>query len=305
MREHALPQVTIQQLDYLAAVADADTWAEAAKRLGVTPSALSQGLAELERRLGIDLFERVGRRRRLAEQSSPVLAYARSVLAQTGDLARWIERTQSGSSGTLRIGMIDAAAIGHYPDVLRAFRTERPDVDLTLSVGPSADLLRLVEAGELDVAVVVRPEVRPPGIEWVEVLEEPLAVYAPPGTDVGDPSTWGPWVSFNATSHTRRLVARAVADAGAPFDVVAESNQPDVLREMVRLGMGWTVLPVIQAETEPAPLRRASPAPLLTRWLVAARREGAVEHPLGDALVAMMAAATGNRSADPKGQPER
>ncbi len=288
MRERSLPQVTIQQLDYLAAVADTDTWAEAAERLGVTPSALSQGLAELERRVGIEIFERVGRRRVIADQGAPVLAYARSVLGQTGDLARWIERAKSGAAGSLRVGMIDAAAIGHYAHVLRSFRTERPDVDFTLSVAPSADLLRKLEAGELDVAVVVRPEVRPSGVEWQEILEEPLAVYAPPGIEAGGPSTWGPWVSFNATSHTRQLIASAVNDAGAPFDVVAESNQPDVLREMVRLGMGWTVLPVIQAESEPAPLVRARPEPLLTRWLVAARRAGSVEHPLADALVSQL-----------------
>lgn len=288
MRERSLPHVTVQQLDYLAAVADADTWAEAAKRLGVTPSALSQGLSELERRLGIELFERVGRRRVIAEQSAPVLAYARSVLAQTSDLARWVERTQSGAAGSLRVGMIDAAAIGHYAHVLRSFRIDQPEVELTLRVAASADLLHSLEAGELDVAVVVRPEVRPAGIEWEDVLEEPLAVYAPPGVDAGKPSTWGPWVSFNATSHTRRLIATAVTDAGAPFDVVAESNQPDVLREMVRLGMGWTVLPVIQAESEPAPLVRARPEPLLTRWLVAARRAGSVDNALADSLVAAL-----------------
>jgi len=291
MRERSFPHVTVQQLDYLAAVADAATWAEAAKRLGVTPSALSQGLAELERRLGIDLFERVGRRRVIAERSAPVLAYARSVLAQTGDLARWIERTQQGTTGALRVGMIDAAAIGHYAHVLRTFRTERPEIDLTLSVDASADLLRKLEAGELDVAVVVRPHVRPAGIEWEDILEEPLAVYAPPGVDSGDPSTWGPWVSFNATSHTRQLIARAVTDAGAPFDVVAESNQPDVLREMVRLGMGWTVLPVIQAESEPAPLVRAQAEPLLTRWLVAARRAGSVDNALADTLISALTGA--------------
>ena len=288
MRERSLPQVTVQQLDYLAAVADADTWADAAKQLDVTPSALSQGLAELERRLGIDLFERVGRRRLIAARSAPVLAYARSVLAQTSDLARWIERTEAGSSGQLRVGMIDAAAIGHYAHVLRSFRTERPDVELMLSVAASADLLELLEAGRLDIAVVVRPEVRPSGIEWLEVLEEPLAVYAPPGVDAGVPSNWGPWVSFNATSHTRQLIAKALTEAGAPFEVVAESNQPDVLREMVRLGMGWTVLPVIQAETEPAPLLRARPEPLLTRSLVAARRSGSVDNALADALVAQL-----------------
>lgn len=285
MREHPLPQLTIQQLDYLVAVDEQPTWADAAASLGVTPSALSQGLAELERRLGTALFERSGRRRLVAPSSRPVVDYARRVLAQTGDLARWIDETGRGEIGSLRLGMIDAAAIGHYPQVLRAFRADHPSVDFTLTVAPSAELLRDLQSGSLDVVVVVRPPVQPTAIELRPILTEPLAVYAPTGTDVGSPSTWGPWVSFAASSTTRQLVARAVTGLGAPFDVVAESNQPDVLREMVRLGLGWTVLPIIQAETEPHPLVRARSEPLLTRTLVAARRAGAVEHRLSEELV--------------------
>lgn len=181
--------------------------------------------------------------------------------------------------------MIDAAAIGHYGETLRRFREEHADIDFTLAVAPSGELLNQLVNGALDVAVVVRPAEQPAAVDWVEILEEPLAVYAPPGLRVGDSATWGPWVSFNPTSQTRRLIAEAVAGTGASFDVVAESNQPDVLREMVRLGMGWTVLPVIQAETEPNPLVRASPKPLLTRTLVAATRRGAVANPLTEALV--------------------
>ncbi len=280
MRERPLPQLTVQQLDYLVAVDDHATWAEAAASLGVTPSALSQGIAELERRLGMELFERHGRRRVLAARSEPVLGYARNVLAQTGDLARWVDQSFSGAIGSLRVGMIDAAAVGHFAQELRAFRSAHPDIDFTLSVAPSADLLRALGNGSLDLTVVVKPPLKPATIDWTEVLIEPLAVYAPPGADIGGPATWGPWVSFSATSHTRQLVARAVSEAGAPFDVVAESNQPEVLREMVRLGMGWTVLPVIQAESEPNPLVRARAEPLLSRTLVAAQRIGAIDNPL-------------------------
>ena len=75
-----LPDLTIRQLEYLVAVADEPTWAVAAQRVGVSPSALSQGLAELERRLGLTLFESVGRRRVLRSSASPVLDHARRVL---------------------------------------------------------------------------------------------------------------------------------------------------------------------------------------------------------------------------------
>ncbi|MGA1439694.1 MAG: helix-turn-helix domain-containing protein, partial [Ilumatobacteraceae bacterium] len=76
-----LPDLSIRQFEYLTAVADHPTWAVAAESVGVSPSALSQGLAELERRLGVELFERTGRRRSLRSTASPVLDHARQVLA--------------------------------------------------------------------------------------------------------------------------------------------------------------------------------------------------------------------------------
>src|ERR1700690_3744497 len=99
---NTMPNLTVQQLDYLVAVSDAPTWADAAGRLGVTPSALSQGIAELERRVGIQLFERDGRRRVLAAGAAPVLEHARDVLARTRDLADWSARTRAGLCGDLR-----------------------------------------------------------------------------------------------------------------------------------------------------------------------------------------------------------
>src|SRR5579871_4772780 len=91
-----VPNLTVQQLEYLVAVADAPTWATAAAEVGVTPSALSQGLAELERRVGIPLFEREGRRRVLTPGAGPVLDHAREVVARTVDLAQYAQRQRAG-----------------------------------------------------------------------------------------------------------------------------------------------------------------------------------------------------------------
>lgn len=286
--EPVLPNLTIQQLEYLDAILGAPTWATAAERLGVTPSALSQGIAELERRVGVPLFERDGRRRVLRPQAAEVAAYTREVLARTRELARWSAATNAGRVGSLRLGMIDAAAIGHYPEVLRRFRAEHPDVALRLTVAPSGALLDELAAAQLDLVVCVAPPQGRAGIDTVKLHDEPLAVYAPPGTKAGRPATWGPWVTFPEGSHTRRVIAAAVEQAGAPFNVVAESHQPDVLAEMVRLGLGWTVLPVAQAEHGPDPLQRARAQPLLHRRLVAARRSGSPADPLVTGLVTAM-----------------
>lgn len=278
-----LPDLSIRQLEYLVAVDEAPTWADAAAAVGVSPSALSQGLAELERRLGLPLFDRETRRRRLRASAAPVLAHARHVLAQTADLARWADRLKRGAAGRVRVGMIDAAAVVHFPDHLQAFREAHPDVDLHLRVAPSGTLMKLLAAGQIDLAVCVAPPRPLPGHVSQPLLTEALSVYGPPGRRIGAPATWGPWVLFPAGSHTRSLVVAELRRLGAPIDVVAESHQPEVLREMVRLGAGWTVLPSAQAEDGPRPLTDGRP--IATRQVVVLTRAGAVRDPAVDLLV--------------------
>lgn len=280
-----LPDISIRQLEYLVAVADAPTWAAAADATGVSPSALSQGLAELERRVGVTMFERDGRRRRLRAAARPVLDHARQVVALTGDLSAWAQRVAGGERGRIRLGMIDAAALVHFPAVLREVREHRPDVALHLVVQPSADLVDRLTRGDLDLVVCVRPPEPAPGIEATHLLDEELAVVAPGGQRVGPPATWGPWLLFPRGSHTRTTVEGALARRGAPVDVVAESHQPEVLRAMVRLGVGWTVLPVGQPDGADA---LAAGPTLTTRELVVARRVGSVIDPAADDLAAAL-----------------
>jgi DNA-binding transcriptional LysR family regulator len=277
-----LPDISIRQLEYLVAVADAPTWATAADRVGVSASALSQGLAELERRVGVELFESVGRRRILRTTVTPVLEHARQVLALTRDVSTWAERLRTAQSGRVRLGMIDVAAVVHFPDVLRAFRAERADVEFMLSVASSRSLLNDVQRGALDLAVCVEPPEPIAGVDTTSLLSEPMIVYGPPNSMIGTPQSWGPWVLFPSDSHTRRLVVERLRALGAPVTIAAESHQPDVLREMVLLGLGWTVLPRSQGESERGAMTVGDQ--ILERKLVLARRSGAVTDPAVDEL---------------------
>jgi len=286
-----LPDLSIRQLEYLVAVAEEPSWALAAARVGVSASALSQGLAELERRIGLPLFERDGRRRRLRASAAPAVGHARQVLALTGDLAQWAERLRLGRTGRLRLGMIDVAAVGHHSEVLQSFRSEHPDVDLRLRVEPSAPLIDRLVSGDLDLVVCVEPPTTIPGIETEPLLDEELSVYGPPGARVDDPTSWGPWVLFPEGSHTRASVVDALARLGAPLEVAAESHQPDVLREMVRLGAGWTVLPTMQAEQGDRPLTDGRA--LMKRRLVLATRRDSVRDPVVDDVAARLRGRSG------------
>lgn len=282
--EGPLLNLTVQQLAYLVAVAEHETFSEAAASLGVTTSALSQGLAELERRLGLPLFVRQGRRQMLRPEVGDVLAYAQRVVADTRDLGRWVRSARVGDVGRVRVGMIDAAAVHHLHDAMTRFRAEHPEVDVRLVVAPSGELLDQIRRGDLDIAVVVDPT-STEELEISPIVTEPLVVVAPIDVEVGDVTTWGPWVLFPRGSRTRELIERALVTRGATVDVVAESHQPDVLREMTRLGMGWTVLPQAQSGR----IEDAKEIVVAERHLVLVRPASRSENPAADVFAAALA----------------
>jgi DNA-binding transcriptional LysR family regulator len=286
-----LPVLSTAQLAYVCAIDRHRTWAEAATSLGVTASALSQGVAELERRLGVPLYAADGRRRVPLAHTATVVQYAERMLADTDELGRWLRAIGSGQVGKLRVGMIDIVAVHHCRTVIDSFRRRHPELDMAFTVAPTGELLEQLRRSEIDVALCVDPE----GVgdfDAVPLLRDELAVYAPiASTDVGPPMGWGPWLLFPETSRTRRAIERRLRALGARVDVAMESHQPDVLREMVRMGLGWTVLPTAQAEHGPNPLRRALPEPLVTRTIGAVTCRRAAGHPAARRFVDELVAA--------------
>jgi DNA-binding transcriptional LysR family regulator len=303
--------VSTHQLQYLVAMDRSATLTEAAADLGISTSALSQALSELERRVGLALFERRGRARSLNARGRELVIHAERILGATRDLTLWAQEAAQGTRGSIRLGLIDIAAVGYFPEALVRFRDARPDVELHLTVAPSAALVEQLSGGTLDLAVIVEPggadDAEPadegrerelidhPDLVAIDLLAEDLAVYGPPdraGRGL-PPSRWGPWVTFPSTSHSHHLIAAAVRALGVEFRVEAESHQPEVLRQLVNLGLGWTVLPVPQAETEPNPLVRARRTPLLTRRLVLARRRSTPVDPVSAELIDRLLASAG------------
>ncbi|MFM7535790.1 MAG: LysR family transcriptional regulator [Acidimicrobiales bacterium] len=285
-----LLDITLRQLVALREAANSPTWAVAAERVGVTPSALSQSLAELERRLGIPLFEPDGRRRRLREQAREVLAFANRVTAQTGDLRDHLDAVRNGHRGRLRVGMIDAAALYRLPGAIRSLREQRPEVEVEVVVDNTSRLMDLIDRGELDLAVVVSPNHRlraePHAYRTCVLLAEPFSVYSPsPAASLAEGSG-ARWVSYPRDSNTRGLTDVALAGAGIVPQVVTESGNPDVLVQLVRLGVGWALLPVDVAERGPDPLHPVPGGALLRRTLCAVERADRPADPLRAQLTA-------------------
>ncbi len=281
-----VPNVHFQQLVYVRELARAGTLTEAAERLHVSQPALSQALGQLERRLGVTLFERAGRRRVFTEAGREVVRFAETVLGEASELQERLAARGRGDGGTLRVGMIDAANLYVLPDTIRRFRAEHPGVDLRLLVHTSAALLERLEAFELDLAFVVGP--LEGDYQVVEVLDEPLYLYAPRG--VRERPEDGNWVLYPAGSQTRAAIDRGLARLGLRPEVTLESSNPEILRQMVVLGLGWSVLPEAVATSNRPVLERHRDDPVATRTLLGVRRRQAPPDARAAAFLALAGA---------------
>ena len=111
-----------QQLAYLREVERAGTFTEAARRLHVSQPALSQALAEFERRVGLPLFEPRGRLREFTEAGREAARFAAEVLGRAAEFRAWTQAYEQGGAGSLTVGMIDAASLYALPGAVRRFR---------------------------------------------------------------------------------------------------------------------------------------------------------------------------------------
>ncbi|HTE87252.1 MAG TPA: LysR family transcriptional regulator, partial [Dehalococcoidia bacterium] len=209
--EPATINLHLQQLVYLQEVAQRGSISDAAEALGISQPALSQSLSEIGRRLDVQLFRQMGRRRQLTAAGEEVLRYARETLAGAGALRRRLDLLRDGEAGTLRVGMIDAASLYVLPEVVRQYRAVRPRVELRVTVDWSDELLRRLRRFELDLAFVVGPVVEAE-LSSTQLFREALHLYAP--TKATGDSRTAQWVLYPEGSRTRRIIDAAFAAAG-------------------------------------------------------------------------------------------
>lgn len=176
-----MPLPEIRPLVALAEIARTGSFSAAAESLGYTQSAISQQIRRLERQVGQRLIERSSGPRPVSvtPAGEVMLRHGEAIAARLTSAAADLAALRAGKIGTLRIGCFESAGAQLLPAALSAFARDWPQARVELvEAEDDAELLTLVEAGELDVAYVVLPLANGP-FECIELLEDPyVAVLA-------------------------------------------------------------------------------------------------------------------------------
>jgi DNA-binding transcriptional LysR family regulator len=171
-----------RHLRYFVAVAEALSFARAARALNLSQPPLSRQIRALEDELGTPLFARTKRSVQLTPAGAALLPEARRLLREADGLKAGAQRLAAGEVGTLALGFISVAAYNLLPELAPEFRRRHPGVKLVLQEATSDVLIAGLRQGDLDVGLVL-PPVDAPGLEYAPLVHDTLIAALPAGAD--------------------------------------------------------------------------------------------------------------------------
>ena len=240
----------IKEFKTFIAVARDGTFTGAGAQLGLTQSAVSAQIRRLEEYLGVALFDRGAR-------AAVLNAHGRDMLPQAEELVAMAERMAAGAgqvSGSLRIGAIVSAQQDLMVRALGGLRAAYPDVRVRIVPGVSLSLLGQVDAGEVDMAVVIRPPFAlPPERGWLPLLREPMVLAAPaaaPQASWRELLSTQPFIRYDRASFGGRAVDRFLKKHRIHTHEAVELDEIEAIAGLVRHGLGVTLLPHLRGLDE-------------------------------------------------------
>ncbi len=242
-----MKNATFRQLRVFSEVARHLSFARAAQTLNLTPPAVTMQVRELEKHIGMPLFDRSGRTVTLTTVGEYMLVYARKMLATLKDAEDAAARLQKLEVGLLTIGMVSTAKY-FLPHLLARFRQEHQGVDIKLVVGNREQLVKMLYANEVDIAIMGRPPTEMatraepfaahPHV-FVAAVDHPLAR----GETISPRDLQAqPFILREPGSGTRAAMERFLDKARVEPRVSMEMASNETIKQAVMAGMGLSFL---------------------------------------------------------------
>ena len=243
--------MNFRQLSYFIAVAEELHFGRAAERLDMAQPPLSRAIKQFEEEIEAILFNRGRSAITLTQAGERLLERGKAIMAQLEDTQLEVRRLGQGAEGRLRIGFVGSATFGILPNIIRSYRANYPEVNLSLIPMNNADLHRALVARELDVAFA-RPTLKDPEFLSKHLMEEKLILALPDIVDTGSRTVakLERLMTHNLILYPERprpsyadMVLKAIEDAGfkAPMRIWCMDLQTAL--SLVAVGEGVCVVP--------------------------------------------------------------
>jgi DNA-binding transcriptional LysR family regulator len=278
-------RLNVRRLAVLHELAERGSIAAVADALWMTPSAVSQHLARLERETGMQLIEKAGRGVRLTAAGQVLAEHGGRVMAALDEANAALQALRTTPGGRVRLASFPSVVQHVLPPIVAELRDRHPELVLEIEDLEGEQSLDALRLGRIDLAIVDEwgwaAGASRRGIETVELFGDPLVVVLPEAHPLArqDTVAWAsladePMIIEQRSSQFAQTVAAACRRAG--FEPRIRARVHDVGAMLALVGSGWhvCVLPRLAVSAPSLPIAIRLLVPGAERRLLAATRRG-------------------------------
>jgi LysR family hydrogen peroxide-inducible transcriptional activator len=243
--------MNLRALQYFVKLADLRHFSKAAEACFVSQPTLSTQIRKLEEELGVQLVERSPKNNMLTPVGEEIASRAKLVLSDIEQIRAVARRSGNPADGVLRLGLFPTLAPYFLPHVVPEVRRLFPNLKLQLAEEKTEDILRLLQQGDLDAALLALP-ITGDGLELEVLFDEPFVLALPADhplvktPHIGMDDLNGNELLLLEEGHCLREHALEVcALAGAHERVDFHATSMETLRQMVAAEVGITLMPIL------------------------------------------------------------
>lgn len=236
-------RITLRQLEVFTEVLKSGSTTQASQLLSLSQSAVSASLTDLEGQLGVQLFDRVGKRLVTNEHGRLLYPKALALLEQGFE----VEQLFKKEMGAVRLAA--STTIGNYmlPEILAGYRNDHPDIPLELFIGNTEEVIKAVMEFRADVGLI-EGVCHSPELISKPWLKDELVIFAAPSNPLAEKNVSlkdlrdAPWILRERGSGTRDVLDQLLFAHLPGFLILMELGNSEAIKHAVRFGMGISCL---------------------------------------------------------------
>ena len=237
-------------------VAVTQNFSKAAQQLGYSQSAVTIQIQQLEKELGIPLFERLGKKVYLTEQGEAFISYANNIV-KAADTALIFCSSEKTPSGSLRIGGAESICTALLPQLLPAFHDMYPNIKITIRSGTTEELMALAKSNEIDCILTLDHRIY--RNEWICAAKRTEDIIFVTLKDPAAPSqsfleieklAARPFILTEVGAAYHYELEKLLSERELHISPVLEIGNTETIIHLLKKGMGYSFLPRFTVKEE-------------------------------------------------------
>lgn len=269
-----------RQLKYFVAVADKGSFTHAAQQVHIAQPALSIAIKKLEQQLGVTLFKRGDRKVSLTHEGDVLLEHARRILQQIDDAQLAMDELKGLVKGEVRLGAPSMMGSYFFPPIIMAFKTQFPDLKMTVIDAGTQSIRKMLLAGELDIGVILNQDV-PEDLATDPLLSSPMVAVVGQQHELAHRTQINfkqffehPLVMFKTGYFHREFIDNVCKKQNCQAEISFETNLLPMILAIVKQEYAITTLLQLVTDNEPEVKAIPFSPPVQIDLALAWRKEG-------------------------------